>query len=245
MALSGQHEMAKWHVDEALDAAGDDPYQRAQVLSIANIAAFASKDIEAARAHSDEAKELLLQFGDTEGFSWARNLNDRGEVARLSGDHATALACYEEAAQVCRKLKTSSEFVTLTNLALVLLAEGDVRRAKEVLDEAIVGAQRTYGLYPETFARGLMFEVAARLGDLALWDRTVHGFRSRYAVQPFSDNDFADSFLTAGKEMLKLDPRRARFALQFALDRYRQLGRNDDANATELLLALTPSDTST
>ena len=245
MALQGQHEMARWHVEEALDAAGDDTYQRAQVLSIANIAAFASKDIERARVHSEEARLLLLELGDTEGFSWARNLNDRGEVARLSGDHATARACYEEAARICRNLKTSSEYVTLANLAMVLLAEGDVQRAREVLDEAIVGAQRTYGLYPETFARGLLFEVAARQGDLALWDKTVHGFRSRYEIQPFSDNDFADSFRAAGELMLKQDPRRARFALEFARDSYVQLGRRDDANAVDLLLALTPRDTAT
>ncbi|HJN76859.1 MAG TPA: hypothetical protein QGF58_23220 [Myxococcota bacterium] len=133
-------------------------------------------------------------------------------------------------------------FVSMNNLALVHLLRGDVEAAHELLGEIVLEAPKLYAIYPEIYTRGLLLEVAAELGDLALWDQSVHGLKPRFEAQPFYDNDFAESFQRAGRRISDLAPRRARYALEMAAAQFRTLGRDEDADETELLLRLLPSD---
>jgi tetratricopeptide (TPR) repeat protein len=114
------------------DQLGDPHGVADHLIGLADVARH-SGDLAAARSLYEEAEARFEELGNQYGAS--RGINGRGEIARLSGDLAQAGQLYQKAESILARLRSADEVFPRLNQALVALAQGNLSRAADLLDE--------------------------------------------------------------------------------------------------------------
>jgi tetratricopeptide (TPR) repeat protein len=109
-------------------AAPTDAGREARLSHIRGTALFQQNDGVASAAAHQRALSLFRELGEQENV--AQSLLGYGRAARLQGDHRIALACYEEAESVFRRLRRA------VDAGRVVLAIGNIHYDAMRLDEA-------------------------------------------------------------------------------------------------------------
>jgi non-specific serine/threonine protein kinase len=109
---------------------------RAKNASAAGGIAHLQGDLDAARAHHEEALKLCRAIGMAQGV--ASSLSNLGALASMRGDYSTAIELSDEAVRIFRDLgDRAREAQTLANLGAVAYANGDLERARTYLEQAL------------------------------------------------------------------------------------------------------------
>lgn len=149
LALHGAGALA-WRLGEFVRAAalleqslvlrreGDSPFELSRTLSMLGVvysARRASADLDRARAVLGESLQIQRTLGQT--WMSAHTLNALGEIARLSGDLASARESYTQALEASGGSSDSRSAGILLNLGLVAFAQDDLAAARGFFDRSL------------------------------------------------------------------------------------------------------------
>jgi DNA-binding CsgD family transcriptional regulator/tetratricopeptide (TPR) repeat protein len=181
-ALCGDYEAAAPLLADALAVARvcDDPYFLADTLFAAGLLAKLQGDLRQAQAYAEEAERVaraIVPDLPHAAYLAAGALGMQADIARQSGDAATAIARHEEAIQLHRATGgTWYLSAGLIELGLAHASAGDARGAAKPLLEALAHAWQLYAVTAFTrewreesvFANALrgLAVVAAETGQL-------------------------------------------------------------------------------
>jgi predicted ATPase len=145
-ALRGHLSEGRAALDAALGQPGEQaPEARALALNAAAVLAYRQRDLETSARLTDESLTLYRRLDDHAGI--ARALGELGNVASERGQHARAIALYEECASMLRAAADEGPLGTvLANLGDVFLKDGDYDRAAVLLEEALEMQRRVNDL---------------------------------------------------------------------------------------------------
>ena len=219
----GRPESARASLEEALEAARDDPLRRAQLLPVATEAALGVGDAEAARRHKDELAQIAEQYPT--GTQEARAAQADGMVALASGDLDLAKDRLRDAVRGWQDVDAPhDEAKVRIDLALALRAAGESDAAAAQLQAALrvferlgatVDAARVLELMGRAAAqskvvRTFMFTdvedstpLLAAMGDdqwseILHWhDTTLRQFFRRFNGQEIKQRGGGDGFFVA------------------------------------------------
>ena len=198
LARNGEYEAAAPLLAEALALARvcDDPYFLADTLFAAGILAELQGDLRQAQAYAEEAECVARTIGPSVPNAVqlaAAALGLRADIARLSGDNATAIARHEEAIRLHRAAGgTFILGVSLIEVGLTHLVAGEAMGAAAYLVEALAGYWRMHEdavLTPE--------------GDRDLF--AVSALRSLAAVAAVTDQPRAAAHLLGATDAVDRD----------------------------------------
>ncbi len=189
-------------------------------------------DLEGAVASFRRQLGLLEGIGNR--FRIAQCMSALGEVARQSGDLALAERHYRRALTIDEAIGSNREWIDRLNVALVLLARGEYREAREMIEEV----RHRLGDGAEPAQRVLvhteLLPCLAENGEWHAWDRHFDEATGLLRETRLKDGDVAWLLVLAGQRaMAANDPVRARHCYELGIQQWRALGRPDRADEVE------------
>ncbi len=164
--------------------------------------------------------------------------NALGEVLRAGGDLAEAERAYREASARLEALGSKDSILVTANVGVVLVQQGRLAEAEEVLRRCLEDVRRNSWAGPEGFLHVSLLSCVAARGDWEAWDRHLEEGRRSLSWTGYTSGDSAllarlgaDGARKAGETA------RAAAAYAVALDQYERLGRQDEAAALRVLAA--------
>jgi tetratricopeptide (TPR) repeat protein len=144
-----------------------------------------------AAAHFERQRALAARFARR--LDEARALSALGEVARLSGQLTPAERAYRESLGVHRALRSGEAEVAELNLALVLLARGELDRGERITSRVLAALEargRLGQLYVAALAQLAL--VAAARGEGARFEAQLADVERRAREMRLLDGDLAE-----------------------------------------------------
>lgn len=242
MLARGALEAATAAYRQALDGFehAEDLYQVAQCLEGLGEVALAAGRPDEARASLTTARQHFLDCGAR--LRVARCSHALGEAARLKGDLLRAEVFYREALERYERVGALQRLEPRLSLGLVRLARGELAKARPFF-EAVAEAAEEKGLRPLlALAHAALMPCAIAEGDWSGW-RDHLGRAARILGETgYVDQEVARVARRAGELALTAGaPARAREAWLLARDHWRGLGRADEADEVERLIAASRS----
>lgn len=195
----------------------------------------------------DTARELLSQarrLYEQTGYRWgiASVLNSEGDIARHRGDLDGAERSYRRSAGLFRAIGSASAIYPQYNLALTLLARGQLREARPDLEAGLEHFSRASDGVGLANAHLAMALLSASSGRWLAWDDHVGEATTMVSQLQAADEDTAwIAEVAAGAAAAHGEAERARAAYALALDTWRVLGRHTRVTAvSDALAGLTP-----
>ncbi|GAB3426510.1 BTAD domain-containing putative transcriptional regulator [Flindersiella endophytica] len=123
-------------------------------------------EVEASRTDFRAAKEVFRELGDRWGLAMTMRVD--ASTLSLEGDHAGAIAAFEDALRLIRELgSVDDEAETMIRIASERARAGEVERARREIREALALAEYYGQSESMVWAHCALAEIAVAVGDLA------------------------------------------------------------------------------
>jgi tetratricopeptide (TPR) repeat protein len=190
----------------------------------------------AALAAFERMLTLCEALGDR--YRVARSVNALGEVARAADDLETAEAHYRRALAIDIAIASSKAWVDRMNLALVLIARGELREARRTVKEVLEALGESAESSRLAVVHAQMLPTFTDPADFDTWDDHFAQAAELIRATALCDGDVAWVLEESGDRMIEAgDPVRARHAYELSREQWRGLARGDRVGGVEEKIA--------